>query len=57
MTMENVRKHRDIKLVRTDKRKSYSVSETNYHTVMRFSDDILTLEINKTEAKMNKIGL
>ena len=55
--MENVRKHRDIKLVRTDKRKSYSVSETNYHTVMRFSDDILTLEINKTEAKMNKIGL
>lgn len=55
--MENVRKHRDIKLVRRDKRKSYSVSETNHHTVMRFSEDILTLEINKTEAKMNKIGL
>ena len=55
--MENVRKHRDIKLVRTDKRKSYSVSETNHHTVTRFSEDILTLEIDKTEAKMNKIDL
>ena len=30
-TMENVRKHRDIKLVRTDKRRNQLVSEPNYH--------------------------
>ena len=32
-TMENVRKHRDIKLVTTDKRRSILVSEPNYHTI------------------------
>ena len=31
-TMENVRKHRDIKLVTTDKRRNQLVSESNYHT-------------------------
>ena len=29
--MENVRKHRDIKLVTTDKRRNQLVSEPNYH--------------------------
>ena len=31
-TMENVRKHRNIKLVITDKRRNQLVSEPNYHT-------------------------
>ena len=31
-TMENVRKHRDIKLTATNKRKNYLVSKPNYHT-------------------------
>ena len=31
-TMENVRKHRDIKLVTTDKRRNQLVSKPNYHT-------------------------
>ena len=30
--MDNVRKHRDIKLITTDKRRSQLVSEPNYHT-------------------------
>ena len=30
-TMENVRKHRDIKLVTRDKRRNQIVSEPNYH--------------------------
>ena len=30
--MENVRKHRNIKLVKTDKRRNQLVSEPNYHT-------------------------
>ena len=31
-TVENVRKERDIKLVTKNKRKTYLVSEPNYHT-------------------------
>ena len=30
-TMKNVRKHRDIKLVTTDKRRNHLVLEPNYH--------------------------
>ena len=35
-TMENVRKHRDIKLVTTDNGRNYLVSEPNYHTTKYF---------------------
>ena len=35
-TMENVRKHRDIKLVTTDERRNQLVSEPNYHTTKYF---------------------
>ena len=38
-TMENIRKHRDIKLVTTDKKRSKLVSEPNYHTIYLISDD------------------
>ena len=40
-TMENIRKHRDIKLVTTDKKKSGQklVSEPNYHTINLISED------------------
>ena len=31
-TMENIRKHRDIKLVATERRRNYLVSEPNYRT-------------------------
>ena len=30
-TLENVRKNRNIKLVTTERRRNYLVSETNYH--------------------------
>ena len=36
-TMENVRKHRDIKPVTTERRRNYFVSEPNYHTTKVFS--------------------
>ena len=36
-TKKNVRNHRDIKLVTTDKRRNQLVSEPNYHTVKHFS--------------------
>ena len=35
-TMENVRKHRDIKLATTERRRNYSVSEPNYRTTKFF---------------------
>ena len=53
-TMENLRKHRDIKLVTTDKRRNTLVSEPNYHTTKWFSEDLLTTEMKKTKVKMNK---
>ena len=53
-TMENIRKHRDIKLVTTDKRRSKLVSEPNYHTINYISEDLSIIEINKTTVKMNK---
>ena len=36
-TMENVRKHRDIKLVTTERRRNYLVSEPNCHTAKFFT--------------------
>ena len=33
-TMENLRKHRDIKLVITERRRNYLVSETIFHTLL-----------------------
>ena len=53
-TMENVRKHRDIKLVTTDEKANKLVSEPNYHTTKRFSKNLLALEMKKAKVKMNK---
>ena len=53
-TMENVRNHRDIKIVTTDKRRSILASEPNYHSTKYISKDLLIMEMKKTEVKMNK---
>ena len=53
-TMENTRKHRDIKLVTTDKKRSKLVSEPNYHTINLISEDLSIIEMKKTKGKMNK---
>ena len=53
-TMESVRKHRDIKLVTTDKKRSKSVSEPNYHTMNYISEDLSIIEMKRTKVKMNK---
>ena len=52
--MENVKKHRDIKLVTTDNRRSQLVLEPNYHTKKWFSEDTLAMEMKKIKEKMNK---
>ena len=46
-TMENVRKHRDIKLVTTERRRNYLVSEPNYHTTKFFTENLLAIEMKK----------
>ena len=53
-TMENIRKHRDIKLVTTDKKRSKLVSEPNYHTINLISENLSIIEMKKTKVKMNK---
>ena len=53
-TMENVRKHRDIKLVNTDVKRNKLVSEPNYHTTKSFSENLLAIEMRKTVIKTNK---
>ena len=52
--METVRKHRDIKLVTTDKKRNQLVSKPNYHTTKRFSEKLLATEMKKTKVNMNK---
>ena len=52
--MENVRKHRDIKLVPTEKRKNYFLSDPNYHKTIFFSEKPFTIEMRKTHILMNK---
>ena len=54
-TMENVSKHRDIKLVTTEKEKRIKlVSQPNYHTTEQFSENLLAIEMKKTKVKINK---
>ena len=53
-TIENVRKHRDIKWVTTDKRRNQLVSDTNYHKTKWFSENLLAIEMKNIKVKMNK---
>ena len=53
-TMENIRKHREITSVTTDKKRSKLVSEPNYHTINLISEDLSIIEMKKTKVKMNK---
>ena len=41
-SMENVRKHRDIKLVTTERRRNYLVP--NYHTTKFFKKNLLAID-------------
>ena len=52
--MEDVRKHRDIKFVATERRKNYLVSEPNYHTTKFFKVKLLVIEMKKKKKKKNR---
>ena len=53
-TMENVRKHRDIKLVKADHKRNKLVSEPNYHTMKLISENLSIIEMKKVKVKMKK---
>ena len=53
-TMENVRKHRDIRLVNTDSKRSKLASEPNYYSTKHISEDLLIMEMKKRDIYMNK---
>ena len=54
-TIENIRKHKDIKLVMPDKKRSKLVSEPDYHTINLISEDLSIIDMKKTKVKMNKL--
>ena len=53
-TMENVRNHRDNKLITSEERRKRLVSEPNYHSCKKFSDHLMAIEMKKTRVKMIK---
>ena len=46
-TMENAKKHTDIKFLKTKRQRNNLVSEQNYHTTKRFSENLLAIETKK----------
>ena len=53
-TMKNVRNHRDIKIVTTNKQRNKFASEPNYNTTKYISKYLLIMEMKNVEVKMNK---
>ena len=52
-TMENERRHRDIKLVAIERRKNYLVSGPYYHTTKFLTEHLLAIEMKKIEILMS----
>ena len=52
--MENIRKHRAIKLVTTNKRRNQLPSEPIYDMTKCFPENVLSIEMKKTKIQMNK---
>ena len=53
--MENVRKHKDVKLAITKRRRNYLVSDPKDHTTKYFTESLLATEMKTTEILMNKL--
>ena len=53
-TMKNVRNHRDIKIVTTNKQRNKFASEPNYNTTKYISKYLLIMEMKNVEVKTNK---
>ena len=53
-TVENVRIHRHIKLVTTEKKRNYLMSQPNFNIKNIFTENLLAVESRKTQIVMNK---
>ena len=46
--------NRHIKLATREMRRNYSVSESNYHTTKFLTENVLAIEMRKTQILINK---
>ena len=53
-TIDNERKHRDVKLVKAETRRNYLVLELKYHKTKIFSENLFAIEMKRTQILMNK---
>ena len=53
-TVENVRNHRDIKLIASEERRNYLVVEPKKHTKICFSKDLLATGLKKKKKTKTK---
>ena len=53
-TMENIRNHRDIKLVTSNSRRKRLTSEPNYHTCKHFSENLIAITMRQPRILMHK---
>ena len=53
--MENVRKHRIIKLVKDNETRNKLVSQPNYHACICFSINLMAIEMKKTKVKLDEL--
>ena len=53
-TMEDMKKHRYLKLVTTEIRRNYLISGPNYHTLKFLTEHLLAIELKKPEILTNK---
>ena len=51
--MENLIKHRDIKIVKAERRRNSLVLEPNYHTAKFFTENVRVTEMKKPQITMN----
>ena len=52
-TMENVRKHRNIKLVKTERKRNYFAPKSNYHSTKFFHRKFIANR-NEENSNINK---
>ena len=55
-TMQNIRNHKDMKLVTSNQKYEKYVMKPNFKDGRPFSKDLFAVEMGKTEIKMNKPG-
>ena len=56
-TMENIRRHRDIKLVNNKEDYQKQVMKPNFKDGLLMGEDLISCEMGKVKVKMNKPGL